>query len=308
MNLSPCSIFTPVITLMLLLEVRAMAAAAASSHPYCGPLPGSDVDKVQFAMNLEFLEAEYFLYGSMGKGLDKFAPYLTNGGPPPVGGQKADLDELGFHIIQEFAYEEIDHLRAINETVGGIPRPLLNISKENFANIFDQAVGYKLDPPFDAYANTINYYLASYLLPYVGLVGYVGAEPYLVNFTTKGLVASLLGVESGQDAVIRALLYERGHLKVPPYDLTVAEFTDKLSQLRNRLAMCGVKDEGVVVPTELGAAGKTETNVLSAGKNSLSYRRNPQEILRIVYGTGDEHVPGGFYPHGGNGRIASSFL
>lgn len=122
------------------------------------------------------------------------------------------------------------------------------------------------------------------------------------------LVASLLGVESGQDATIRALLYERAHLKVPPYDLTVAGFTEKLSNLRNRLAMCGIKDEGVIVPLELGAEGMTETNVLSSGNDSLSYARSPREILRIVYGTGDEHVPGGFYPHGGSGRIARSFL
>lgn len=172
---------------LLLLEVLAMVTTSSSSRPYCGPVPGSDTDRVQFAMNLEYLEAEFFLYGAMGEGLDKFAPYLTNGGPPPVGGQKANLDELGFHVIQEFAYEEIGHLRAINTTVGGIPRPLLDISKENFAKIFDQAVGYKLVPPFDAYANTINYFLATYLLPYVGLVGYVGTEPFLYNFTTKAV-------------------------------------------------------------------------------------------------------------------------
>ncbi|KAI4326467.1 hypothetical protein MLD38_031780 [Melastoma candidum] len=276
--------------------------------PYCGPVPGSDADLIHVAMNLEFLEAEFFLYGAFGKGLDSIAPYLAKGGPPPVGGQKAELDHLVWSIIAEFAYEEVGHVRAIYERVGGIPRPLLNISKESFADVFDVALGHKLVPPFDPYASSIHYLLASYLLPYVGLTGYVGAIPHLSNYTTKDLVGRLLGVESGQDAVIRTLLYERAFDKVEPYGVTVAELTNKLSWVRNELGKCGLKDKGVIVPKELGPEGKLETEVLSSGKNELAYSRTPQEIFRIVYGSGNEHVPGGFYPHGGNGRIARSFL
>ncbi|KAK9215582.1 hypothetical protein WN944_007587 [Citrus x changshan-huyou] len=33
--------------------------------------------------------------------------------------------------------------------------------------------------------------------------------------------------------------------------------------------------------------------------NSFSYPRSPEEILRISYGTGNEHVPGRFFPQGG---------
>ncbi|PKH89640.1 hypothetical protein CRG98_049915 [Punica granatum] len=172
----------------------------------------------------------------------------------------------------------------------------------------DEAVGKKLQPPFNPYRNSINYVLASYAVPYVGLVGYVGTIPYLSNFTAKGLIASLLGVESGQDAVLRALLYEKATQKVAPYNITVAEFTNKISMLRNRLANCGIKDEGVIVPRKLGAENRTTSNILSADSYSRSYSRTPQEIVRIVYGTGSESKPGGFYPHGANGRIAKSFL
>lgn len=93
-----------------------------------------------------------------------------------------------------------------------------------------------------------------------------------------------------------------------PYNKTVAEFTIYISELRNRLGMCGIKDEGLIVPLELGAENRTESNILSADANSLSYARTPPEILRIVYGTGSEYKPGGFFPHGGNGRIAREFL
>ncbi|XP_030451546.2 ferritin-like catalase Nec2 [Syzygium oleosum] len=274
----------------------------------CKPIVASDVDRVQFAMNLEFLEAEFFLFGSLGQGLDSIAPYLAQGGPPPVGGAKANLEPIARRITEEFGYQEVGHLRAIYTRVGGIQRPLLNLSAQNFETIFDLAVGHKLQPPFNPYRNTVNFLLASYLIPYVGLVGYVGTIPFLESYNSKSLVASLLGVESGQDAVLRTLLYERAEEKVEPYDMTVAEFTSRLSMLRNELAMCGLKDEGIMVPKELGAENRTTSNVLSADTYSLSYSRTPPEILRIVYGSGSEYKPGGFYPDGGNGRIARSYL
>lgn len=115
-------------------------------------------------------------------------------------------------------------------------------------------------------------------------------------------------MEAGQDAVIRGLLFERAGEIVHPYNRTVAEFTVGVSELRNRLAKCGIKDEGIVVPPSLGAEGRTSSNVLSANGDSLSYARSPAEILRVVYGTGDERRPGGFLPAGGGGRIAQRYL
>ncbi|KAF8387826.1 hypothetical protein HHK36_026487 [Tetracentron sinense] len=272
------------------------------------PIDPNDTDQIQFALNLEHLEAELFLFGALGRGLDSVAPQLAQGGPPPVGAQKANLDDLTRRIIEEFGYQEVGHLRAIKSTVNGFPRPLLDLSSGSFAKLFDQAFGYNLDPPFDPYFSTVNFLLASYIVPYVGLVAYVGTAPNLNGYVSKGLVASLLGVEAGQDAVIRTLLYERADECVKPYNNTVAEFTNRISDLRNRLAMCGIKDEGIIVPLELGAENKTTSNILSADANSLSYARIPAEILRIVYGTGSEYKPGGFLPNGGNGKVARDFL
>jgi hypothetical protein len=91
----------------------------------------------------------------------------------------------------------------------------------------------------------------------------------------------LLGVEVGQDAVFRGLLLERLGETVPPYrNITVVEFTDRVSPLSNRLGRCRVKDKGLTVPRELGAIC---TNVLSTDWDSLSYPRTPAELLRILY-------------------------
>ncbi|THG16724.1 hypothetical protein TEA_008606 [Camellia sinensis var. sinensis] len=330
------------------------------SENYNSAIPGSDIDLLEFPLNLEYLEAEFFLWGSLGYGLDSIAPNLTMGGPPPVGTTKARLDPFTKDVILQFAFQEVGHLSdegggsvvvvvvlvvgcggrivvavvvgvvewqrkwwggdggggvegwwrrwAIKNTVRGFPRPLLNLSAEAFGNVMNSAFGRALKPAFDPYANELNFLLASYVIPYVGLTGYVGANPKLQSPISKRLVAGLLAVESGQDAVIRGLLYERAREKVTPYEITVAEFTDRISELRNKLGSAGVKDEGLIVPTFQGAEGKLRGNVLAGDQNSVGYDRTPEEILRIIYSSGDEHVPGGFYPKGADGRIAKSHL
>ncbi|XP_027166346.1 desiccation-related protein PCC13-62-like [Coffea eugenioides] len=271
-------------------------------------IPQSDVDLLEFPLNLEYLEAEFFLWGTLGYGLDNVAPELTGNGPEPIGAKIAKLSPFVRDVVAQFAFQEVGHLRAIKSTVPGFPRPLLNISSESFATVINSAFGRTLEPPFDPYANDINYLIASYVIPYVGLTGYVGANPNLQSPAAKRLVAGLLGVESGQDAVIRALLFEQAYVKVRPYGITVAEFTDRISYLRNKLGHAGLKDEGIVVKPSEGAEGRISGNVLAGDKDSLSFGRTPEEILRIVYGSGNESKPGGFYPKGAEGRIASHIL
>ncbi|KAK6911580.1 hypothetical protein RJ641_023673 [Dillenia turbinata] len=284
------------------------ALSEAPTPENATPIDKEDVDLLQFALNLEHLEADYFLWGALGYGLDDIAPELVMGGPTPIGVKKANLDNLTESIIHEFGLEEVGHLRVIKSTVGGFPRPLMDLSAKNFATLIDEAFGKHLEPPFDPYQDSLKYMIASYVIPYMGLVGYVGANPLINGYVSKRLLAGLLGVESGQDAVIRMYLYGRREEIVEPYNRTVAEFTVQITNLRNRLANCGIKDEGIIVPQELGAENKTVTNVLSADFDSLSYSRTPTEILRVLYGTGDEHKPGRFYPEGGDGRIARQFL
>ncbi|RDY07864.1 hypothetical protein CR513_07967, partial [Mucuna pruriens] len=262
--------------------------------------PTPDHDLVEFLQNFEYLGADqFFLHGATGRGLDAIAPELNQGGPPPLGGKLAALDPFTKDVILQFAWQK---------RVVDCPRPLLNISKQLFAEFANQAAGQTLSPPFDPYANTLNFLLASYGISEFAPPGYVRISPHLQNATLKTLVAGLLGVEFGQQAVIRAYLYERRNFLVFPYPVTVAEFTNSLSELGNRLGKEGTKSEGLVVPPSEGAEGKVSGNVLSADNDSLSYAKEPAAIVRVAYGRGNEAVPGGFFPRGANGRIARSFL
>nr|GLL21825.1 desiccation-related protein PCC13-62-like [Ipomoea trifida] len=276
-----------VLSLLLFFVLPSLGSTGGSK------LPTGDLNLLEFPLNLEYLEAEFFLWGAFGYGLDKLAPNLSSNGPSPVGAKAAKLSLLVKDIITQF----------------GFPRPLLNLSAEAFATVVNDAFGKPLNPAFDPYANDINYLIASYLVPYVGLTGYVGANAKLRSETAKRLVAGLLGVESGQDAVLRTLLYEHAKEEVAPYGITVAEFTNRFSDLRNKLGNKGfIKDEGLIVKESEGAEGKISGNILASDEYSVAYDRSPEEILRIVYGNGEERKPGGFFPKGAHGKIAESYL
>ncbi|CAM6051241.1 unnamed protein product [Sphagnum compactum] len=269
----------------------------------------SDYENIQVALNLEYLEAEYFLWAAYGYGLDKLAPYLPEGGPEPIGVQKANLDNLTTDIVAQLGLQEIGHLTALQKQLGKyyFPRVQLNLSAANWAHIIDNAFGKKLNPPFNPYSNSLNYLISTYTIPYVGLTGYVGTIPLLQGEGAKALVAGLLGVEGGQDAVIRTLLYTVKDELVPPYNYTVAQFTDNISSLRNNLSHAFV-DEGLEVPKSEGADGLVTGNILSADNYSVSYARTAKQVLETVYGSGNASIPGGFYPKGGNGTIARGYL
>ncbi|KAF7806785.1 desiccation-related protein PCC13-62-like [Senna tora] len=273
----------------------------------------SDQELLALAVNYDYLEAEFYLFGSTGLGLDFYGPGLANGGPSPIGGRMAAfLDPLTKDIFFQFGLQKIGHLRAIRSSLGDqaqfSSRPLLNLSDNLFAQIMNDAFGRTLRPPFNPYANTINFLIASYVIPYVGVTGLVGTISSVQSPNITQQLAGILAIESGQDAIIRAMLYERRNLPVFPYTINVAEFTNRISMLRNQLGRSGLKDEGLVVPRELGAEGRVEGNILSADNNSITYGRSGQEVLKIAYVTGNESIPGGFFPNGANGRIARSFI
>lgn len=97
---------------LFVLAILEMSLVGGSSHDICKPIVANDVDLIQFALNLEFLEAEFFLTGALGVELDSINSSLAQGGPPPIGARKANLEPLVKRIIKEFAFQEVGHLRS----------------------------------------------------------------------------------------------------------------------------------------------------------------------------------------------------
>ncbi|CAL4895666.1 unnamed protein product [Urochloa decumbens] len=270
----------------------------------------SDMEQLQFLLNAKFVEAEWFLHAALGRGVDYLDRNLSAGGPRPSGARKASLDFRTTEVAAELGYQEVGHIRAIRQAVGGFPRPAIDLGADRFAMIMDDAMGVRLDPPFDPYNSTVNFLLASYIFPHVTAAATMSISSSLMGFVSKRLQSSILAVEAGQDAVIRLLLYQHADEAVPPYQgHTVADFTRRISEWRNRMSGCGAKDEGVkVLDRQQGAERRTISNILGAGEDSLGFQRTPAEVLRILYGSRNEQIPGGFLPRGANGTIARGFF
>ncbi|CDP17193.1 unnamed protein product [Coffea canephora] len=85
----------------------------------------SDIESLQFAQNLEFLQAEWFLRGALGHGLDGFRVYrFLIGCAAPIGVLKP-IWTSSRKVLQPFGYQGVGHLRALQDAVGLIPRPRL---------------------------------------------------------------------------------------------------------------------------------------------------------------------------------------
>ena len=69
------------------------------------------------------------------------------------------------------------------------------------------------------------------------------------------------------------------------------------------LSKSGTKDEGIIVPISPRAYNQANTNIIP-----VNHTWTLPEILRMLYGTGSQHIPGSFFPRGGGGNIAKCFL
>lgn len=108
---------SPMITTVFLLLILCFLIPLVAPEDDIDPdarknIPKSDKDIFEFALNLEYLEAEFFLYGSLGKGLDYIQPNLTGGGPRPIGARIANLTPFIRNVITQFGFQEVGHIRS----------------------------------------------------------------------------------------------------------------------------------------------------------------------------------------------------
>ncbi|KAL4383371.1 hypothetical protein GQ457_15G016920 [Hibiscus cannabinus] len=78
--------------------------------PRCSPIPGSDKEKFQFALNLHIYKAELFLRSSVGCGINDISPGLVKG-PAPIGATLANLDKRTRKFYEESGLASIGHIR-----------------------------------------------------------------------------------------------------------------------------------------------------------------------------------------------------
>jgi hypothetical protein len=260
-----------------------VAAGAALSPTPADAQAVNDIAILNFALNLEYLEAEYYQRATTGQGLSSAN---TTGGNGVAGGTVTGGRQVSFQTpaIQQYATEiardELDHVLVLRSVLGAaaVAEPAIDLT--NSFNTLAQAAG--LGSSFDPFANEDNFLLGAYVFEDVGVSAYHGAAPLVQNKQVLSAAAGVLAVEAYHASLIRTQLFQLG-------------FGPQTQAISNvRLALGDTVDYGV-------ATNGTSSIVLT-DSNSVSPARTTRQVLNIVYGAVNAHS-GLFFPNGLNGAI-----
>ncbi len=246
--------------------------------------PISDANILNFALNLEYLEAEFYQRAVTGQGL---AASDTNGVGTQgsvVGGRQVPFVTTAIQqYATEIANDERNHVRFLRSALGSaaVAEPAINFTQT--FNTLAQAAG--LGSTFDPFASETNFLLGSFVFEDVGVTAYHGGARFIQNKNYLDAAAGILAVEAYHAGIIRTLVYQGG--------AATQNAANAISGVR--AALGGGADEGVVVN---GVA-----NLVPADANSIAYERTPGQVLSIVYAGGQANSFG-FFPNRANGAIS----
>ncbi len=263
-------------------------AGTASAQPDTAAI--SDGAILNFALNLEYLEAEFYSYAVHGRGLPENLTYGKGQRGPVEGGREVPFRSRSIRqFATEISRDEHEHVAFLRAALGpaAVARPEINI-RSSFTAAARAAGLIGPHQNFDVYANEDNFLLGAFIFEDVGVTAYKGAAPLISNKTYLGAAAGILAVEAYHAANIRTVLYDRG----------LAAAADAISKARDSLDGPSHDDQGV---TRDGVA-----NIVPADANGLAFGRTPGRVLNIVYLTPQVASSGGFYPHGVNGQLHTS--
>jgi hypothetical protein len=254
----------------------------------------SEGSVLNFALNLEYLEAEFYCFAAFGHGLaDSMATGTgTMGGV--TGGHRVPFKSKAMrYYAEEIAGDEIAHVKFLRQALGNsaVSRPSIDL-QSSFTAAAVAAGVIEQGQSFDPFSSEEFFLLGAFLFEDVGVTAYKGAAPLISTPAYLEAAAGILAVEAYHSGIVRTLLYENG-LSAP---------TNLISDARDSLDGSGAdKDQGITV----GSSGRA--NLVAADENAIAFSRTPNEVLNIVYLTPGSGVSsGGFYPAGLNGEIKTS--
>jgi len=264
--------------------VSTMAAAPADAAGI------SDGAILNFALNLEYLEAEFYQQAAFGKSLSN---KLTDGKGKKggvKGGRKVNFETRAIeNYAKEIAMDELDHVKFLRTALGGakVSRPSIDI-QSSFTAAARAAGLINNNQTFDPYANENNFLLAAFIFEDVGVTAYKGAAPLISNKAYLEAAAGILAVEAYHAGIVRTSLYAKNLNKAAA---AISDARDSLDGKSNLDQGTGTFKRANLVPTD---------------RNGIAYSRSGGQVLNVVYLNPKSVRKGGFFPDGVNGTINTS--
>jgi ferritin-like protein len=255
----------------------------------------TDTDILNFALNLEFLEAQFYTIATTGQTLSQ-AGISTASGSGTAGGTVtvkagAMVPFTAGDSLQSFAMEvaqdEQNHVKFLQAALSTSAVAMPNIDLLNSFNALAQAAG--LGSSFDPFASETNFLIGAFIFEDVGVTAYQGAAPLISNSTYLDKAVGIHGVEAYHAAAVRTRIFQAG--------TAAMQISQAVAMTRAKLDGTNNDDIGVSVNSS-GAA-----TIVDNDSNGMTYARSTSQVLSIVYGGGAGGTGGAFYPNAMNGNI-----
>ena len=293
------------------------AAQAQSTPAY------TDSDILNFALNLEYLESQFYTLATTGMTIDQLgvgigAGTTTTGGGSVTtkpGGPTACLVPWTIPAIQAYATEtageERNHVTFLRGALGSSAVAQPNLDLYNSFNTLADAAG--IAGTFDPFASDADFLIGAYVFEDVGVTAYSGAAPLITTPAYLTAAAGILAVEAYHAGLVRTSIFGLD----PTGSVGLQGYTQKISATRMALDGSSTTDDiGVgfqtvsVEPTGTTLGAATIVDAQTGSPNySKTYSRSTTQVLKIVTGNTNlepsgTKYKGVFFPNGLNGLFS----
>ncbi|SDE82331.1 ferritin-like domain-containing protein [Terriglobus roseus] len=277
----------------LMLGGAALAGMALGSKAFAQSSGVTDNDILNFALNLEFLEAQFYTLAVTGTTIDQAGLSIKSGGGAAGGTVTVKANpKVAFTttLLQQFAAEvasdEQNHVKFLQSALGANAVAMPNIDLMNSFNALASAAG--LGSTFDPFANETNFLIGAFIFEDVGVTAYQGAAGLITNKTYLDKAVGIHNVEAYHAASIRTRIFQAGS--------TAQTISQSIAATRAKLDGTNNDDIGV------GVNGSAST-IVDCDSNGMTYARTTTQVLSIVYGGGAAGKGGAFFPAAMNGTV-----